>query len=52
MTLCIYYVYILYCIICLQVNNQIATRGGDAASVVLVLTDGNIQDQPQATVQV
>ena len=36
----------------IQVNDQISTRGGDAASVVLVLTDGDIKDQSQATVQV
>ena len=37
---------------CLQVNSQNDNLGGDTASVVLILTDGEIGDQTNANNEV
>ena len=47
------YTYILeYLLFDLQANNQIQMFGGDAASVILILTDGFINDLSSALIQV
>ena len=40
------------CLIHLQVNDQISSRGGDRASVILVLTDGQLGDFQSSQQQV
>jgi len=40
------------CLIYLQVNDQISSLGGDRASVILVLTDGQLSDLTRSQQQV
>lgn len=35
-----------------QVNQQVSTHGGDTASIILIVTDGKLQDMEVATTQV
>ena len=42
----------IHSVIAIQVNNLIDSFGGDRASIVLVVTDGQLQDVTEATHQV